>query len=707
MTGILFREDWDRYPNAIPDLKTRNKTFLEFSSKLRHVAGVKNCLFPLQLHNRDLQGIDPFRMDLDIETQVAMAMEIHENPWYFWRECLIIPPQTGIKGNQFRLNRANCSLYWSYLQHLMYFLVQPRQTGKSTAGDGILDWLTYGRYFNSTMAIVTNTDKTRSDNAKRLRDVKEYLPPWFIALNRLDSMTGELVTYNARNNRVRLLVGAADEAGAYRVGRGASTITQQWDEFPYIRQNKIAYQSGVASTNAVHEQAEAIGEPYGIFITTTAGRQDNRDGKFAYGIYSDAARWADNFYDAKDREEVVRLVKANRRAESRMVIVQGTFSHTQVGVTDQKHYDNMVKSGAEGMDADMDYFNIWPTGGSSNVFDQATKERFTRSKRDVVYTEPFTHGFIVHWYLPMEEVNRRAAELTFVIGSDTSEGGGNDGLSLVFTDYTTLEVLGVAVVNEVLLPRYGDFLFEILMKYRRSVLIPERKSTGQTFIDYLCIRLHAVGVDPFTRIYNTIVDEGESNVAPFMEIRNSLGARDDAFYISRKTKFGFCTGATTRKTLYNVILKIAATKAGHCVRDSQLIAELLSLEKKGDRIDHPADGHDDTVIAWLLGVYLLVYGRNLHYYGIDRSLLMSRVVSDSPDSPEEEARQDMIDALNSQVDDCIEILQRTDNPMLVQKYQSRLENLHEELESYGVQGMNISQLIEEINERKRRQYQRQ
>jgi hypothetical protein len=34
------------------------------------VAGVKNCLFPLQLHNRDLQGIDLFRLDLDIETQV-------------------------------------------------------------------------------------------------------------------------------------------------------------------------------------------------------------------------------------------------------------------------------------------------------------------------------------------------------------------------------------------------------------------------------------------------------------------------------------------------------------------------------------------------------------------------------------------------------------------------------------------------------------
>lgn len=61
-------------------------------------------------------------------------------------------------------------------------------------------------------------------------------------------------------------------------------------------------------------------------------------------------------------------------------------------------------------------------------------------------------------------------------------------------DYTDLSVLGVSVVNEALIPRYADFLFEFMMRYPTSVLIPERKSTGQTFIDYLCIRLHAEGL---------------------------------------------------------------------------------------------------------------------------------------------------------------------------------------------------------------------
>ncbi|NCC20038.1 hypothetical protein EOM33_03170 [Candidatus Saccharibacteria bacterium] len=701
---ILFQDDWKRYPHAIPDTKTKNQTFLDFAYNLHKEAGVENCMFPLALFNADLQGIDPRRRGLPMDIQLAIKDEVYHNPWYFWREIWIIPPASGIKGVQFRLNRANCSLFWSYLQHLMYFLVQPRQTGKSTAGDGILDWLLYGRYYNTKMAVVTNTDKTRADNAKRLRDVKDYFPDWFVVHDRYDSTTGELVTYNARNNQIRLLVGAGDEKGAYRVGRGASTATQQWDEFPYIRQNEIAYTSGAASTLAVHELAEQNGDPFGIFFTTTAGRQDDRDGAYAYKLYSQAARWSDKLYDCANAAAVREVIQTNRHASSRMTLVQGTFSHTQVGVSDEKHYDNMSKVGAEGQNADMDFFNIWPVGGASKVFDQVTLDRITKSKMDPLYTEMFEYGFMVQWYLTRADLADRASNLTFVIGADTSEGGGGDSLSLVFTDYVTLEVLGTAVVNEVLIPRYAEFLFELLKRYPRSVLIPERKSTGQTFIDYLCIMLHSIGIDPFTRIWNMIVDNYDVESNAYMEIRSALQGRTDAFYIARKTKFGFCTGTTTRKTLYNQILKIAGQKAAHLVRDQQLIGELCSLEEKNGRIDHGNGGHDDTCIAWLLTVWMLVYGRNLAYYGIDRSLVMSRIASSDEQTEEDLERHENILALNAQVDDCIEILGRCDNPMLVQKYTLRLEDLQRQLEEYGIKPINISSLIEDVNDRRRRDY---
>ena len=55
---ILFLRDWTQYEEAIPDYKTNNKTFLRFSGLLKAM-GIKNHLFPLALHNAELQGVDP------------------------------------------------------------------------------------------------------------------------------------------------------------------------------------------------------------------------------------------------------------------------------------------------------------------------------------------------------------------------------------------------------------------------------------------------------------------------------------------------------------------------------------------------------------------------------------------------------------------------------------------------------------------------
>ena len=55
---ILFHNSWSLYPEAIADYKTSNKTFLRFSGLLKAM-GIKNHLFPLALHNAELQGIDP------------------------------------------------------------------------------------------------------------------------------------------------------------------------------------------------------------------------------------------------------------------------------------------------------------------------------------------------------------------------------------------------------------------------------------------------------------------------------------------------------------------------------------------------------------------------------------------------------------------------------------------------------------------------
>ena len=58
MDMVLFSEDWDKYPHYTVDLQCRNPHFLRYCSTLKAM-GIKNHHFPLQLHDRDLLGVNP------------------------------------------------------------------------------------------------------------------------------------------------------------------------------------------------------------------------------------------------------------------------------------------------------------------------------------------------------------------------------------------------------------------------------------------------------------------------------------------------------------------------------------------------------------------------------------------------------------------------------------------------------------------------
>ena len=91
---ILFQEDWLKYPGAIADYNTRNRSFVDIAMLLRDL-GVKNHLFPLALINPRLQGIDPRDPTLPQDIIAMIVAEIKINPWYFIREVLRAPARSG------------------------------------------------------------------------------------------------------------------------------------------------------------------------------------------------------------------------------------------------------------------------------------------------------------------------------------------------------------------------------------------------------------------------------------------------------------------------------------------------------------------------------------------------------------------------------------------------------------------------------------
>src|SRR5690606_28958667 len=137
---ILFLEDWKRYPRAIPDTKTPNKTFLDLAAMYRQM-GVKNYYFHLALLQPELQGVNPHADNLPVEVQAKILYEIDNNPWYYLRE-IVLNTAGGLTldDQRYRANRANIAAMWLLCSSIDYAQVQPRQTGKSFGTDANSLW---------------------------------------------------------------------------------------------------------------------------------------------------------------------------------------------------------------------------------------------------------------------------------------------------------------------------------------------------------------------------------------------------------------------------------------------------------------------------------------------------------------------------------------------------------------------------------------
>lgn len=702
---ILFHDDWEKFPNAIPDWSTTNIEFKRYAAILKSM-GVKNYRWPVTLLNPELQGVDPFSTELTREQMFAIKHEAEYNIWYYLRECIRIPPSSGEVGDFLRANRANMSFIWSYMNHIDYLLIQPRQTGKSLISYCLYSWLLYIKYTNARISLVTKSDGLRTETATMVRRIREYLPPYLTVADKTDSMTTDRVTYNVRKNVFNIAVSRADEAGANKVGRGNTSPTVGWDEVPFITHIAVAFKAAMPGMDNAIKTAKKNNLPYGSIMTTTAGDQTTRDGKYVYNMWLNAARWSECFLDVKGPEELRKTVESNLGGKNSKVLINGTWSHSQVGVSDEDHYENMRRSDSKGPEADRDYFNIWTAGGLDNPIDKDLLAKGIKSQRYSDYSEIFAGGIVVHWYVPRDYLEEKRKTLKIIIGADTSEGGGGDAMSLVLVDPYDLSVVGTATINEVLIPRYAEFLADIMVSYPGSVLIPERKSTGQTFIDYLCIILHQKGFDPFKRIWNKIVDDRSVDPGAFAEIVSNPQGRDDAFYTRRKKLFGFSTGTTTRRTLYEIVLKIGMQKGATRLHDKTLIAQITGLVSKNGRIDHgnSVDDHDDSVIAWLLTIYMLVYGNNLDFYGIDARKVMSRAVD--IDTIANDDTYDEVDDLSDQVEALLEELAVADNPMTKLKIERKLKFLANELKLLGSEPVNLSSKIEEINASRRDEFEK-
>jgi hypothetical protein len=333
-------------------------------------------------------------------------------------------------------------------------------------------------------------------------------------------------------------------------------------------------------------------------------------------------------------------------------------------------------------------------------------EAIRNSESEVVHSEISpTYGYITRWFIRESEIEPTINYHPHVLSIDTSDASGGDDIAIAIRDITTGAIVAAGNYNETNLITFSEWLVTWFVRFPSLVAIPERRSTGSTIIDYLLLVLSSKGIDPFKRIFNTIVNDKDEHPDRFKEIDRPSYMRSSELIVKYKKHFGFATsglGMASRTELYSTTLMNAAKYTGSLVRDKKTIDQILGLLEKKGRIDHADGEHDDNVIAWLLGYWFISKAKNLNYYGIDsRDVLSSKQTQRVMEEPHMQYESEQQLYNKEEIDRQLELLAEAKDPYIVMRIEAKIKQLAEQISLEPNEKVALDELINDLKDTRR------
>lgn len=627
--SIAFESDWrDAQGNlrAIPHVSTTNLSFLRTCQLLKRMK-ISNHFFPLALYDPDLANVDVHALEDNTPENEFLRhkvqVEARRNVWYYLRECIRIYEQGG-SPIPFRLDRGSCAMVWCFINGLDYTGMQPRQTGKTVTALSLSSWVMYASGEEFQIGMFCKDDKLRQENVKRVKSFGENLPGWWLAEDKFrDKKNTDELFYNAMRTHYVTFVAQKDKSAADLQARGASSPMLHIDEAEFCQNIGITYPTMLASTGTARVNAKKNGKPHSNLITTTAGDPSKAPCKEFTKIVEGAMPFTELLYDTTNYDKLHELVSAT----SPQKMILGVFSHLQLGYDNDWLREKIQRGRLTKDQVCRDYLNRRVSIQEEPIIPPGTLAAINSSQIDPKYMQIISDRFVLYWYLDKSVVESAAfRDKPIIVGCDSSELIGRDATTLIGVDPTTLETVFSWRMAEGNINRVGVMIAKLLMMYPKMLWVPENKSSGTSLIDIVSMMLRNENHNPFTRIFNWVVQNRHEDEFSRHNIRDTSLADTQI-----KRYFGIKTDKSKRDQLYSEVLLEGCGKAAKFIRDRTLITELSGLTSRNGRVDHEDGSTDDCVIAWLLAIWLIMYGRNLDIYGIRPGTVMSYVAGSQSD----------------------------------------------------------------------------
>lgn len=578
---------------------TTNQSFRDMSSILE-LKGIKKNKFHLILYDADLMNIDPRDKNLPFIYKQKVMIECMRNFWYFIREVIRIPVQGGEVGGgiRYKLTRANLAMNFGFVLNWNMFLEIPRQNGKTVSALCWYLWVFLFGTKNSTMLFLNKKHEASKLNLQTLKDIRASLPDYLqlhgeVMINgkKVKAANSTETINNLRNNnRIKTAPAARNKALANNLGRGMTVPFLYFDEYAFIPYNYIIYNCAAPAFSTASRNAQNSGAPYGIMITTTPGDLLTDEGMEAFQTKEAATPFSESWYDL-GWEELQDIKKANKK--SNFVYIK--FNYKQLGRTEE-YFQEMVK------DLKSDFSAIrreilleWAESATDSPFEPEDLEAIKNLVRSPIRT--------IQVYKPVYEFKVYKDGLFYksppIVGVDVAGGLNRDSSAITVIDTNTTEVLAVFNCNFISIRDLGRVLEELVLKYMPNAIVNIERNGGYG-----------------ASLLQDLIHSGKIKNNLYYEIKDKIfEERYDGIKTVKTTKrvkvYGLDETHNTRTRLMEILTDRVRYHKDKFHSDI-ICNELHQLTiKKGGRIEHCDNGHDDTIFSMLLALYVWYDGVNL------------------------------------------------------------------------------------------------
>ena len=587
----------------IYDFDTPNKSFVEVHLQLK-LLGVKNNAFHLILLNPALKGVDPHDPNLTPMQVLMVIQECKLNMFYYLREVVRIEEQGGDLV-RFRMDRGTLAGCYHFVNNINFYLMKPRQTGKTVGINAMLSWGFKFQGPNGDILFSCYKEDLAKKNLRGMKTIISHLPSYMIKMGtETTDSNGKVIrkvdnikTYRepVQNNSAMVAPCAATEDAAETVGRGYTHVYQFFDEAEFTKYiGTIVKVSGMAY-NTASRNAEKNNSGYCRIFATTPGDLSNvKACQSAMEIVNDAMVWDEKFYD----ENIIEYKKMVI-SKSRFRVVYIEYDYKQLGLDEKWFIDACANVGGDVAKIKREILLKRFSGNSNSPFTPDEIDDLDANQLKPIAVKTINRIYDVLFYEKPKK-NR-----LYFIGIDPSEGTGNDNYAITVIDPYTINIVAEFRSPYMTIDGCVDLVNWMCDNYfNNPLLIIERNRNGGAVVERMRSSKYK------SRIYSS--PKATSDDSRFHDNLDPNGFIKEEFI--RNKYYGTNTTTATRQLMMNILLDLVHFSR-QLVRSKYVVDDIKKLVVKNNKIQAATGDHDDSVMSWLIALYILYYGENLERFG--------------------------------------------------------------------------------------------